>query len=195
MNKLEDNSSNTEIEKHEFSYFKYPIRNIFPYSKIGLIDVYNVIKGDYFKNRTSKLQSITDKVNSRQYKVQSFDYVTFSGTFTKRNNNSLIQHSGLMVIDFDNLCDVNSIWKLLLEDNKLETQLLFISPSGNGLKWVIEIDLLVATHAQFFEGIKNYLFKLYKLEIDNSGKDVARACFIPHDSNIYINPKHLHNEF
>lgn len=191
MNRIQNNKSNQSIKEYEFSYFKRPIRNIYPYNIVRLIDIYNVIKGDYFKSQTDILRKISNKAEARQFKAHNFDYVTFSGMFNMRNNNALIKHSGLIVIDFDNLSDVENTRKQLLNDSELETQLLFISPSGNGLKWVIEVDLSLATHIQYFEGIKNYLLKSYNLEIDNSGKDVTRACFLPHDLEVYINPKHI----
>ena len=139
-------------------------------------------------------QKISDKVDARYYKAHHFDYVTFSGIFSVRNNNALIKHSGLMVIDFDNLSSVDEVKQLLLDDTELETQLLFVSPSGNGLKWVVEIDLSLATHLQYFNGIKSYLNDTYNLKVDNSGKDIARACFLPHDPHVYINPKYLNHE-
>lgn len=188
-------NSDLAITKNQFSFFKKPVINTLPYTTITLLDAYKTIKGNYFAAETAALRLLQDKKEARLFKALNFHYVTFSGTFLKRHSSALIQHSELMVIDFDHLENVNRTKDLLLSDNELETQLLFTSPSGDGLKWVIKIDLAVATHEQFFIGIRNYLDKKYQLPIDNSGKDVARACFLPHDENVFINPKHLSHDF
>ena len=84
--------------------------------------------------------------------------------------------------------------KVLLNDPKIETELLFTSPSGDGLKWIVPIYYNDLTHDEYFEAVKNYLDDAYNLKIDASGKNFSRACFLPHDPNIYINPKYLSNE-
>ena len=43
----------------------------------------------------------------------------------------------------------------------------------------------------YFKAIANYLKHQYQLEVDPSGKDVSRACFLPHDAEAFINPKYL----
>ncbi len=79
----------------------------------------------------------------------------------------------------------------MLNDEYFETELLFVSPSGDGLKWIISIDITEATHQNFFQAIANYIKEVYQLEVDKSGKDISRACFLPHDPEVYINPKYL----
>jgi hypothetical protein len=59
------------------------------------------------------------------------------------------------------------------------------------LKWIVSIDIDNYTHADYFEGIRGYIASMYNLEIDKSGRDVARACFLAHDKNVFINPKYL----
>lgn len=64
--------------------------------------------------------------------------------------------------------------------------LLFRSPSGDGLKWVVEIDISRYSHLQWFRMIEKYLKEAYNLEVDASGKNVSRACFLPYDPDCYI---------
>jgi len=175
----------------EFSYFRKPVLNTTPEKVVNLIDVYNLIKGDTFEQVTEKLRKYTDKTEARKFKASNFDYVTFSGTFTKRENNSLLMHSELITIDFDHVQDLDRLKTNLLKDDYFETELLFFSPSGDGLKWIVSIDIDNYTHADYFEGIRGYIASMYNLEIDKSGRDVARACFLAHDKNVFINPKYL----
>jgi hypothetical protein len=179
----------------KFSFFKQPITNTKPYKNIGLIDAYNAIRQQCFKSVTEELRKISDKNMARKFKSVNFNYVTFSGVFTHRSISSLVEHSCFMVIDFDDLPSPIDTKEMLLKDSEIETQLLFLSPSGNGLKWVIEIDLEIATHEQYFYGIRNYLKQKYNLSLDESGKDVSRACFLPYDKDVFINPKYLTNDF
>ena len=128
---------------------------------------------------------------ARKFKVQNFDYITFSGTFSKRSDDSLLKHSNLLTIDFDHISDVDRLKSNLIEDRYFSTELLFRSPSGDGLKWIIPCYLTTHSHALYFEAVKKYIWYSYHLEIDKSGRDISHACFLPYDNAIYINPKYL----
>jgi hypothetical protein len=174
-----------------FSYFKNPVPNVFPAKQTNLPEVYHLIKSDSFITVTHTLRSIEDAKKAKEYKAAHFDYVTFSGTFSKRTDKALLQHSGLLTIDFDHLEHPQSLKEQLLSDEYFDTELLFVSPSGDGLKWIIPIDLTKATHQDYFKGISNYILHRYQVKIDASGKDISRACFLPHDAGVYINPKYI----
>ena len=174
-----------------FSFFKAPVRNTIPHKSICLLDAYNYIVGEYAKKRTEKLRSIKDPKQARQYKATNFDYCTFSGVFQTRNDKALVNHSGLLCIDFDHLQNVDLLRNQLLQDEYFETQLLFLSPSGDGLKWIISIDTKQTTHSNYFAAVANYILKTYKVEVDKSGRDISRACFLPHDPKAFINPSNL----
>lgn len=177
-------------EAPTFSYFSKPVSNIYPKKKIDLVDLYNEIKGSRYIERTKKLREIEDVKEARKYKAAHFDYVTFSGTFSKRTDKELIEHSGLLTLDFDHINNVEELKNKLLSDEYFETELLFISPSGGGLKWVIPIDLEEVNHQEYFKAVANYIQSTYGLEVDQSGKDISRACFLPYDPTVYLNPKY-----
>ncbi|MGZ2370336.1 BT4734/BF3469 family protein [Ancylomarina sp. YFZ004] len=182
-----------KIEIPEFSFFMKPISNTKPYKTINVLDAYTLIKGHWNIERTTALREITNVVEAREFKASQFNYVCFSGIFTKRSEKHFQHHSGLMVLDFDHLSDVDEVKNSLLADDSLETVLLFRSPSGDGLKWVITIDISLMEHKSYFKAVANYLKQTYQLELDGSGKDVARACFLPYDPQVYINPKYLNH--
>lgn len=180
-----------KVKSPVFSYFKAPVSNTVPYKEISLLDVHYLLLSNKFAAQTTTLRNITDKQEARKYKASLFPYVTFSGTFSKRNDQSLLRHSGLITIDFDHVDNVQDLKAKLLQDEYFETELLFVSPSGDGLKWIIPIDLAKSKHQHYFKAIANYLKHQYQLEVDPSGKDVSRACFLPHDAEAFINPKYL----
>ena len=185
------NNHSSDIVVRHFSFFKAPIRNTIPYKSISLLDAYNYIVGDYAKKRTQKLRSITDPKQARQYKATNFDYCTFSGIFQTRNDKALVNHSGLLCIDFDHLQNVDLLRNQLLQDEYFETQLLFVSPSGDGLKWIISINTVKASHSEFLAAVANYILQTYKVEVDKSGRDISRACFLPYDPQAFINSSNL----
>lgn len=185
-----------------FSIFRRPITNKHPYQVVNLIDVFNYIISDYAKDRTNELRTIKDDRYRRQYKANKFDYCTFSGIFSVRTDKAIIQHSGLICLDFDHLKDVEAIFEALKEDTYFETLLLFRSPSGDGLKWVISFhdsyfrygkdgESYSDYQVRFFAGLYNYIFNHYDVEVDRSCRNLSRACFLPHDPAAYLNPSLL----
>jgi len=172
--------------KSLFSFFKAPISNTKPYKNVDLQQVYNKIVGNYYKDRTFELRAISDVKEAKKFKTTNFDYCTFSGIFNTRNDKSLIKHSGLLCVDIDHLQNTDILRNKLLQDKYFDTQLLFVSPSGNGLKWVIPIDTTTVTHSDYFAAVANYILQTYGVAIDKSGNDISRACFLPHDPQAFI---------
>ncbi|MBY0425481.1 MAG: VirE protein, partial [Cytophagales bacterium] len=113
------------------------------------------------------------------------------GVFSQRFDNHLLKHSSLICIDFDHLTEKDILKEKLLQDEYFETELLFTSPYGDGLKWVIGIEITSYTHLENFLGIESYIKKVYGYKIDTSCKDLSRACFLPHDPEVFINTKYL----
>ncbi|MBW6536606.1 MAG: hypothetical protein K0B11_16470 [Mariniphaga sp.] len=178
--------------KQKFSFFKSPVTNVTPYRDITLLDAHRVITGKYYKRQTLKLRLLSDKQENRRFKATHFPYCTFSGTFTRRNEDSLILHSGLISLDFDHMKDIQTLKLQLLKDPYFQTELLFVSPNGAGLKWIVSIDVTGKySHADWFQAIYNYIRETYNIEIDKSCRDVARASFLSHDKEAFIHPKYL----
>ncbi|PWJ42232.1 BT4734/BF3469 family protein [Sediminitomix flava] len=171
-----------DINQGLFSYFKNGIKNTIPYRNITIPMVYKVIIGDYHKKITN---------NYRRTKApslkQQMDYVTFSCVCSKRSERGVISHSNMICIDFDHLDNIEQSRKFLLKETELQTLLLFTSPGGDGLKWIIHIDVSDEHHLSHFVAIRNYMQQQYNLEVDKACKDISRACFIPHDPNCFIN--------
>lgn len=169
------------------SFFEPPIRNTIPSGSLSLPELRDLIAGPKYQGITSELQSLTDPEARRKYKASRFAVVTFSGSFSKRNEQGLLQHSGLLALDLDHLPYLEEGKQLLLEDPEYETQMLFVSPSGNGLKWVLRFNPEEIAHKDFFLQASDHLERRYRLHPDPAAKDVPRACFIPHDPEVYLN--------
>ncbi len=102
--------------------------------------------------------------------------------------------AGFLQVDIDGLKseeEVNSVKNKLLSDTCIDTDLLFTSISGHGVKCIVSIDPSQCSQGQYVLAIQSYLRNTYHIEIDSQCKDVARACFLSWDPDCYINPKYL----
>ncbi len=174
-----------------FSFFKAQITNTRPHKSITLLDAYNYIVGPFAKEQTLKLRSIEDKKKAKLYKAANFNYATFCGEFSIRSNDKLVTDSHLICLDFDHIDDVEALFASLIKDEYLDTVLLFRSPSGDGLKWVIEIPDSTTPRQLFFQAVVSYISRIYGQKIDQSGKDISRACFLPYDPYAFINKNYM----
>lgn len=178
-----------------FSFYRPPVAAVRYVKEADLYGIYRYItEPRYAKAETDTLRGILNEEEHKHYKATHFAYCLFSGTFgTNRRNDGLQRHSGLICFDFDHLTNKDDVKRMLINDAHFETLLLFTSPSGSGLKWVIGIDLAQCTHEQWFNGVSNYLQSTYGLIADTACRNVARACFLPHDPECYLAPR-LHRE-
>ena len=120
----------------------------------------------------------------------------FSGTFTRRNNASLVTHSGFVVADIDKLDGgdhtksaedrINEVWTKLLTSPYLIA--LFVSPTLSGLKALFRVPADPALHTASFKAVAHHVRELTGVEIDMSGSDVSRNCFVSYDPHLYSNP-------
>lgn len=179
------------IERHidgQFSFFEAPINNIKPNEEINLRAVYNAITGNRYKERTEHLRSLTDPKAARLFKKQNFDCVTFAGKFHTRKDEALITPSGLLCMGIDCRYSNDVLFERLLHDQRIETQLLFRSASGHGVKWVIKTDPAAPFH-DFALAVLHYVRQAYKGWRNGYVPNVSCACFLPFDPQAFINPK------
>ena len=146
---------------------------------------------DRIKNGTSK-ELITDirkqKDKSERNEIKKkLPSICFSGKFSKRADNSLIEHSGLLCLDFDGYLKQ----KELIEDKERlmkdkYTFSVFISPSGNGLKVLVKIPNDAENHINYFKSLEKHYNSPY---FDTTSKNISRVCYESYDPLIYVNDK------
>lgn len=175
----------------DFSFFSKPVQNVIPSGVMSIRDAFQSIVSEQYATPTRVLRALPNKETARHYKARNFDYVCFSGVFTKRCEAGLVRHSNLLTVDFDHVPRLLQLKNHLISNPFFETILAFISPSGDGLKWIIKIDLEKFSHLQWFQAVASYIRYTYHLPIDQSGKDVSRCCFLPYDPDAYLNEKYI----
>jgi hypothetical protein len=182
---MPDNSQ--RLSQYTFNLFKGGIKVKKPTQTITLADAIALIGGTPYEIATRELRALEPDLQ-KVFKAD-LDYVTFSGTFTPtRLVKNLKQHSDLFCLDFDH---VANLWETRLQlQADPQTLVLFTSPSGKGLKVIFEVPGLDAEperHKGFFQDMAIYMRQTYGLEVDASGSDVSRACFLVHDPSVYVN--------
>ena len=144
------------------------------------------IKNGSSKETVEKIRNEKDKEKRSKLKCQ-LPSIVFAGEFTERNSKALVKHSGLMVLDFDEYPDKQTMLNELeaLKQNK-HFVLLFISPSGNGIKGVIKVsdELTKETHPKVYKQFQKEHQLKYLDEVTNN---VDRVCFESFDENIFVN--------
>lgn len=112
----------------------------------------------------------------------------FAGRFKYADNSGLVQHSGLLVVDFDGVPESD------VQRHKQElaahpsTRLVFISPSGAGLKWVVAVNAHdEATHKRCFDLCFEEIAKRFPNlveHVDHRCRDLSRRCFMSYDPEV-----------
>ena len=106
--------------------------------------------------------------------------VCFSGKFEKdRKDDSLIEHSGYIVLDFDNVEDMRNTQTEIISNPFVYS--CWVSPSGTGLKALVRI-ATPEKHRQHFAALQEEF-----PGIDPSGANPSRVCYESWDPDIYIN--------
>ena len=166
-------------------------------TKPSFVNLYNEL--DHIGNGTYKFEVLAcrelynkgDKIAYKKNK-SILQAVTFSGKFSdshKRDN--LIEYSNFIIIDIDSIEEENveRIKKSLFQDKYVCA--IWISPSGHGLKVLFKVDSTVEEHKKCFEVLLNYVETNYEVDIDKSGSDICRLCFVSFDENILIKESFL----
>jgi len=141
--------------------------------------------------REGKHKDLISSIRKKQDKTKRNDLkkelpaICFSGTFSKRSDDAILDHSGLICLDFDGYESEQS----MLSDKDLissdpHVMSAFISPSGNGLKVIIKIPSDIENHKRYFDALGEH-FNSDKFDI--STKNVSRVCYESYDPDIYIN--------
>jgi len=111
--------------------------------------------------------------------------VCFNGKFKSRSITGLIEHSGLIILDFDKFKTKDEAIEFknsILSDEYIYS--VWISPSALGVKILVKIPGITENHKGYFQSLKKYF---NHPNWDDSGSDVSRTCFESYDPDIYIN--------
>lgn len=147
-------------------------------------DIVKRIKEGSSKDLIERIRKLSDKKKRDELK-RGLPSICFSGKFKTRSAQNLIEHSGLICLDFDHFDspEVLTEWKDKLRNDKY-THILFVSPSGDGLKCVVKIPPEADHHRDYFDRLRDHYNCSY---FDSVTHDVSRVCYESYDPDIYFN--------
>jgi len=142
------------------------------------------IKEGASKDIVKNIRSEKNKTERNEIKKQ-LPAICFSGKFNKRSDASIIEHSGIICLDFDGY----DKQKYLLQEKENLTRdkyvySVFISPSGNGLKALVKIPKDIDNHVNYFNSLEKHFNSKY---FDTTSKNISRVCYESYDPLIYVN--------
>jgi|GEM_PF-1952875 len=199
LDTTEEVPSPTPLPSERISCFK-TCKETEPVGEISISDVVEFIRNPKQKTvrivaEIRRLVALGDKESEDQAREikKGLAAVTLSGTFERRNKASLVNHSGLITIDFDKLTpdELDAAWTKLTTDPHVI--IAFRSPSGAGIKGAVRVPVPEsdAGHLSAWLACERYFRETHGLTLDPSGKDVCRLCYFSHDADCFHNESAL----
>jgi hypothetical protein len=152
-------------------------------------------KSDKYKQQVTNLRTNLDKGNTDYYNENKkrLPAVTFSATFnSSRTRENVKYYNSLIVLDIDKLNpeQIEICYKQLLQDDFVFS--FWRSPSNKGFKGLVQLEFidisdeidLDTKHKSAFKKLSNYFQNTYNLELDKSGSDISRLCFLSYDTEL-----------
>ena len=166
-----------------------------PKSGLTIYQVYRVILGEGLNNNlrslTEELRSLSDPDPKREhdlrrdFKKQNFSAISFGGEFSERSNQKLLRPSNLVCLDFDHIGTTEQVEEMkqrISQETELDPVLLFISPSGDGLKVVVNVRQEIRDDKDFkqaFKSLRRFCQERLNLNPDEARKDISGLCYLP----------------
>ena len=142
------------------------------------------IKEGATKDLVKRIRAERNK-NERNELKKGLPAICFSGVFNKRNDKSLVQHSGIICLDFDGY---EKKKELLTHKENLSKDpyvyAAFVSPSGNGLKVLVRVPADPDNHVNYFNALQKHFDSPH---FDKTCKNLSRVCYESFDPVLYIN--------
>ena len=148
------------------------------------------IKNAAFSPSVDPLRKMVREGRTAEYAKAKKKLAAFtpSGRFEGgRKMEYLVEYTGLVVLDIDKLSEDALKKAKALVAACVYTFACFVSPSGYGLKVLVRVSTGVDRHKETFLGLQKFYSVLTGVEIDPSGKDVTRLCFVSVDPELYLN--------
>lgn len=157
-----------------------------------------IVKGKYRTN-IDYLRGLLSKGDQKGYDSakRNLPAITFGATFhDHRATKDLKTYTSLLVLDIDDLGTEEEVVRV---ENVLRKDKYVIScwrsPSNLGLKGIVyleykesfPVEQTAYFHQSAFVEVAKYFDSTYGIDLDESGKDVVRTCFVSHDNRLYYN--------
>lgn len=170
-------------------------KTVMEYPYTPLYAVYQYIANPHFLGSVTQLIRNCSDAAQRAKLKGSLPYMTFAAIMEHRSTEHIIRPSGIVILDIDHLKspeDAETLKNELFNDEHLKPRLVFVSPSGLGVKAVIVRPLsafLTNNEAQRNNqlGVNAYFnthyASRYGTSADPQGTELVKCCSLCHDPN------------
>ncbi len=143
------------------------------------------------KRKTARARALAakNKPAYRKFKGRQLPAFTPAGVFSRRNRKGLVSHSGLLVLDYDDVEEPNLAHMKELASGAAHTAAAFVSPSGTGIKVLVAVEPKptdAVSHTGAWRAAAAHYDELLSGAADSSGKDLPRLTLLAHDASAYF---------
>lgn len=151
-------------------------------------EILTMIKDGFWKDSVQSYRMMVQTFKKSSVQATSakkaLPAFTVSGTFERRSESGLIQHSGFVAIDIDDLHDINKAQAIVKTDPYIYAS--FVSVSENGLCLIVKVDpeQHINRKVDLFNSFKEYFEQRHDIDIDKL-QDVSRLRFVSYDPEMF----------
>lgn len=158
--------------------------------EVKISEIVEDIKTGKFKALVDDIRKIEDK-ESRNEKKKELGIFTLGISTDLSRRSDKFEHSEYILLDFDHVGDENAVEmkKDEIEDDP-EVCMVFISPSGDGLKVAYRLSEKITDASQFttvYKAVSESKSSKYDIDADSTS-DCLRLCYYSYDKTIYYKP-------
>lgn len=149
-----------------------------------------ITKSEKLKEKTETVRSIPDKKTRQNVKCNLLPTVEFNSVCEGvRNGQNVVEMTGYMIMDIDDLQDVEEAQLLsdtLFNAQGLGVKMSFVSPSGNGVKVLIRVpELTKDNFKDCWKMVDHYIYNICHRHCDTQTNDIVRLTYFAHDGNAH----------
>ena len=142
----------------------------------------------YLQRSVARVRAASSDDERRELKKQLLPYFTFLHFENGIRQSQYFRDVRFVLMDLDHISDrLDALRDKMRQDP--EVFMLFVTPSGGGLKVVFALDRDITSEAEYkraYQDFRALVKSRYDVETDDID-DVARACFLSYDPDIYVN--------
>jgi len=152
-------------------------------------DVLVDIQSGVWQEPVLRVRSLPHDSDEQKAAKKLLPYATWAGVFGYRINERLLQHSGQIGVDLDDLGEAKAVTTIQNAVADRFCLAAFRSIRGEGVRLLFRIPpCSPENHAIAFQQTAEHVRNTYGCEVDESGKDVSRASFVSFDRGLWVNP-------
>jgi hypothetical protein len=151
--------------------------------------------------KTVEIADILDKIRNGEWKDKvvpcrenialkdKLPCFTPTGIFNHRSIAGLETYNGIICLDIDHVADPEDLKSRC--KNLDWVRAAFVTPSGKGLKVIVQTQATVETYKQTELQVAEAFLEATGVARDNRCKDIARIQYVSYDPELYYNPDSL----